>query len=272
MRDEKANARCSVCGAEGRRDDMFGAEPQLLCEKCADKVRTRTAPKATGRLVSTVVSGSVPVTIAVLAIAAVLFLLGRERTFPLLGMIKPTDDPRIIELAVLREPWRLLTSAFLHGGIFHILFNSYAMWFFSRVVEMRWGSPAVLAVIVCTAVGGGAAAWIFSWYAVGLSGALFGLAAFVFAQRKVDQFAGAVMNPYMTRQLVAWLVICIVLSELGSWRISNWGHGGGLAFGLILGYAWRLPHRWMWYVVVVLLTGGAMAAAVLNGRPGWAGG
>ena len=38
------------------------------------------------------------------------------------------------------EVWRLVTYMFLHGGIFHILFNMLALWMFGVELERMWGS------------------------------------------------------------------------------------------------------------------------------------
>ena len=36
--------------------------------------------------------------------------------------------------------WQLATYMFLHGGIFHILFNMLALWMFGSELERIWGS------------------------------------------------------------------------------------------------------------------------------------
>ena len=40
--------------------------------------------------------------------------------------------------------WQPLTSMFMHGGLFHILFNMYALWAFGSALEMRWGQKKFL--------------------------------------------------------------------------------------------------------------------------------
>ncbi len=37
-------------------------------------------------------------------------------------------------------PWQIITSAFLHGGFGHILFNMFALWIFGMRIENVWGS------------------------------------------------------------------------------------------------------------------------------------
>lgn len=38
------------------------------------------------------------------------------------------------------QPWRLVSSAFLHIGLMHLLFNGFAMYFFGQVAEPMFGS------------------------------------------------------------------------------------------------------------------------------------
>src|SRR5687768_15692026 len=37
--------------------------------------------------------------------------------------------------------WQPVTFLFLHGGIFHWLFNMFILWMFGRELEVRWGTP-----------------------------------------------------------------------------------------------------------------------------------
>lgn len=40
--------------------------------------------------------------------------------------------------------WQPVTSMFMHGSFFHILFNMYALWAFGSPLEMRWGQKKFL--------------------------------------------------------------------------------------------------------------------------------
>ncbi|MGM0680498.1 MAG: rhomboid family intramembrane serine protease, partial [Pseudomonadota bacterium] len=40
--------------------------------------------------------------------------------------------------------WQPVTYSFLHGGVFHLLINMYALWLFGSRMEMVWGSKAFL--------------------------------------------------------------------------------------------------------------------------------
>ena len=51
--------------------------------------------------------------------------------------------------------WQLFTYQFLHGGLFHLLFNMLALWMFGCDLERRWGSAFFFKYFFVCAVGGG---------------------------------------------------------------------------------------------------------------------
>jgi membrane associated rhomboid family serine protease len=51
--------------------------------------------------------------------------------------------------------WQLFTYQFLHGGLFHLLFNMLALWMFGCDLERRWGSQFFLKYYFVSVVGGG---------------------------------------------------------------------------------------------------------------------
>jgi membrane associated rhomboid family serine protease len=51
--------------------------------------------------------------------------------------------------------WQLLTFQFLHAGLWHLLFNLLALYFFGRMVEERLGKAAFLKVYFLSGVAGG---------------------------------------------------------------------------------------------------------------------
>src|SRR5579872_3841279 len=52
--------------------------------------------------------------------------------------------------------WQLVTYMFLHGGIFHILFNMLALWMFGAELEQVWGTRYFLKFYFVTGIGAGA--------------------------------------------------------------------------------------------------------------------
>jgi membrane associated rhomboid family serine protease len=125
------------------------------------------------------------------------------------------------------EPWRMLTSAFLHslGNPLHILLNLFTLWMMGRVLEPVLGWARFLALYLVSAFGGSVAVlWLSAPNVpvVGASGAVYGLFAALFI---VLRRTGGNVN-----SIVALIGVNLVISFMGS-NISWQGHIGGLVAG-----------------------------------------
>jgi membrane associated rhomboid family serine protease len=243
---------------------MFGAAPDLLCGRCAGALRERLAPKATGRLLSSVVSGPFVVTATFLVAAVGLYVVelvaprgeyGRPDFLWRLHLIGPFGS--VYE----GEPWRLVTAAFLHGGLWHIALNGMALWWIGRAVEATRGPWGYAVLFLGSAVAGNAAEAVFVSNPVGLSGGLFGLCGYLWTWRNRDPLAASIMHPGMSRMIVAILVIGVFLSFTGSrLQLANWAHGGGLAWGALAGWATQdRRRRALWFLLLGASTVGLVA-------------
>src|SRR5208282_52129 len=75
---------------------------------------------------------------------------------PVLGHLTENFDLDT-RLVLHGEVWRLLTYAFLHAGIMHILFNMLFLWWFGADVEDLYGAREFLAFYLVSAFLGGVA-------------------------------------------------------------------------------------------------------------------
>ncbi len=75
------------------------------------------------------------------------------------------------------EYWRLLTSAFIHFGVFHIAFNMYALYNGGDLTERLYGSVRYAVIYLLSAVAGSAVSgwWNPNANSAGASGAVFGV-------------------------------------------------------------------------------------------------
>jgi membrane associated rhomboid family serine protease len=81
--------------------------------------------------------------------------------------------------------WQPATYMFLHGGVFHILFNMLALWMFGAELERIWGTRYFLKFYFVTGIGAGVVTVILSLLPfggqlqyvniIGASGAIYGL-------------------------------------------------------------------------------------------------
>ena len=78
-------------------------------------------------------------------------------------------------------PWQVLTYAFLHGSLTHLLFNMFGLYMFGGDIERVWGSKRFLNYYLICALSGAVAQLTFSALTgasspmVGASGSIFGL-------------------------------------------------------------------------------------------------
>lgn len=129
--------------------------------------------------------------------------------------------------------WRLITAAFLHGGLLHIAFNMLALWWIGGPVEQYLGRARYLMLYVVSGLAGSAGALIQSSATpvVGASGAIFGIlgAMLILEWQATGRLGGNAMT-----LIVINLVLGFVYNFQAGGNISIGGHIGGL-FGGILG-------------------------------------
>ena len=51
------------------------------------------------------------------------------------------------------RPHQLITHMFMHGSLFHLLVNMFAIWMFSKVLENVWGGKRFLKFYIITGLG-----------------------------------------------------------------------------------------------------------------------
>ncbi len=130
--------------------------------------------------------------------------------------------------------WRLFTAMFLHIGIMHLFFNSYALYLYGPVVEKLFGKQKFILVYLLSGLMGSLFSYLFSPNpAAGASGAIFGLmgSLLYFRQRKRDVFQ-RIFGPGLL--IIIGINLFYGFVQPG---IDNWGHIGGLVGGFILGNA-----------------------------------
>lgn len=135
--------------------------------------------------------------------------------------------------------WRLITPMFLHGGLIHLGFNSYALYVLGPQTESVYGTPRFLAIYGLAGLAGGIASYAFnpSALSVGASGAIFGLfgalAAFTYVSRSLVGREGTRMQLVQ----IATLVGINLFLGLTVPNIDNSAHVGGLIVGGLAGLA-----------------------------------
>ncbi len=149
------------------------------------------------------------------------------------------------------EPWRLASSAFLHIGLMHLLFNGFAMYFFGQIAEPMFGSAKFLALFLLAAIGGNLLNNHITWQGIldgtgqpgisaGASGGIMGIgAALLIAALFKISVNGMVLN---LKSLIIIMGINLVYGFAVP-GIDNAGHIGGAVTGLVIALAFAIAYR-----------------------------
>jgi membrane associated rhomboid family serine protease len=217
--EREAYVRCQRCERPICPQCQTEAAVGFLCPEDAGASRASRS----ARLIR---STNTPVTIAIVAINVLLWLL---QIIP--GSLV-TVYLEYIPLATWIQPWRLLTSAFVHdpSNILHVGLNMYTVFIFGRILEPMLGRWRFLALYLISAIGGSLGVLILSdatVSVVGASTACFGLmAAYFVIARKLGANTG---------QLVGLVAINLAFGFLVP-GIAWQGHLGGLVAGGFVAY------------------------------------
>lgn len=146
-------------------------------------------------------------------------------------------------LTMSGQYWRLLTSAFLHFGFIHLAANMYALVSVGPLAERLFGNVFFAVLYLFSAVLSGLASVWWDRHAVsaGASGAIFAVYGAVISFVLVHREAFPKTAARSILQGMAVFVGYNVLYGLSHKGISNSGHLGGLASGLLLGALMARP-------------------------------
>ncbi|WP_115788391.1 rhomboid family intramembrane serine protease [Arthrobacter silvisoli] len=260
--DRPSYVRCQRCGRPACPECQRAAAVGFQCVDCVNEQK-RSTPAVRSAYGGTAVAGRPTATLALIAACVLVYILqwivpgdaiARDFAFAA-GYVQPE--------AGQYEPWRMLTSAFLHSQAFvpHIVLNMYTLWIFGQALEPLLGRIRFLAIYLLSAVGGSVGYLLLTPLyvpghptasVVGASGAIFGLFG---ALLVIQRHRGG-----DTTQL--WILIAIngVIGFMVA-GIAWQAHLGGFITGALgaaaVAYAPRGPRR------ALVQAGGLVAVAVL---------
>jgi rhomboid protease GluP len=169
----------------------------------------------------------------------------------------------------LHRWWTLVSANYLHGGVLHILFNMVAFRQIAHLVLREYGTYRMLILYTLSGVTGFFVSYLAGVsFTIGASAAVCGL---IGATLYYGKSRGGVYGQAIFRQIGGWAFGLFLFGLLVP-GVNNWGHGGGICagviLGLLLGYQERarenLYHRIL-AGVCVALTVLILAWAVVSG-------
>lgn len=141
-------------------------------------------------------------------------------------------------LVVAGQVWRLLTYAFLHAGIFHLLANMYSLFIIGPQIESHFGKIKFLIVYLISAICGGLLSTLFSTsISIGASGAIFGLmGAMVYFGMRFRLY----LRDSIKTKIVPVIILNLLLGFLST-GVDNACHIGGLIGGYLAAMIVSIP-------------------------------
>jgi len=216
-----------------------------VCPYCDIKLG---APAAVRRAPADLLGGLIPharfTTVVILLINAGLYLAeslpglisGSDAT----GMPLSNAGAKFGPYIQAGQWWRLLTAGFLHGGIFHLLMNSWVLFDLGAATEESYGTSRFLVFYFASTITGFYASYL--WHpgvpSVGSSAGIFGLlgAMIALGMRDKSSYGAAIRAHY-----VQWAIYGLLMGVLPFFPIDNAAHIGGVAGGFAIAYVAGTP-------------------------------
>lgn len=181
------------------------------------------------------------VTYVIIAINVIVFILmyilgnGSEDAYTLIKF--GANVPEYIKAG---EYYRLLTSAFLHIGVFHLLCNNYALYIIGSQLESFLGKTKFLIVYLVSAICGNLMSLLFTTgISAGASGSIFGLlGSLLYFGYYYRVYLGNLIHSQIIPVIL--LNLCIGFLTPG---IDNAAHIGGLIGGVLSTMAVGLKYK-----------------------------
>jgi membrane associated rhomboid family serine protease len=149
--------------------------------------------------------------------------------------------------------WTFITSMFMHGGLFHIFANMFSLIFIGTLVERILGSKRYLWFYLISGLLAGLFFVLssliftadFNTFAVGASGALFGLVGLLMLLTpNLPVYIMFIPIPIKMKYAAPGILVVLwLISIAGNVPIGNTAHLGGLLVGLFYGFYIRNKYK-----------------------------
>ena len=228
-------SHCKFCGRELPSFSL--GEPDEICPECRARIAQQYAASTVAQPVA---RGRPPVTTALVGLNVVVFA---AMVLNGVSLIEPTTGQLLRwganfgPLSLNSQPWRVLTSNYVHIGIIHIGLNMWCLWNLGFLAERMFDPwTYVLTYTACGISGSLASLWIHPLgIGAGASGAIFGMAGALIAALYLGHLPipkAAIRGTLKSLLSFAGYNLFFGAVVPG---IDNSAHIGGLLMGLAIG-------------------------------------
>lgn len=185
---------------------------------------------------------------------------------PILELLGATGK---VPIDMYQRFWTLVSANYLHGSILHIFFNMAALRQLGLLVAREYGAYRMFVIYTLGGIFGFFVSYLasVSW-TIGASAAVCSLAG---ALLYYGKSRGGAYGRAIYKQIGIWVIVLFIFGILVP-MINNWGHGGGIAAGIGLGFLLGYQERKKENILHKSLAGGLavltlliLAWAVLSG-------
>ncbi|EWH10037.1 rhomboid family protein [Catenovulum agarivorans DS-2] len=126
---------------------------------------------------------------------------------------------------------QLVTPAFMHGSLVHLLFNLFWWIWLGGKLEVEKGSGLLINLFLISALGAHLCQYsMVSGSFLGLSGVVYGLLGYAWVAGKLNKLKLQIPNGIFIMMLL-WLVVGF--AEVLAIPMANWAHLGGMIAGMV---------------------------------------
>ena len=179
------------------------------------------------------------ITITLMAINVLIFFLTN-----FLGLVEAAVSnfavygPRVVNNL---EIYRLITGAFLHADIFHLMFNMYALYIIGSQIESVMGKVKYTCIYFYSALGASLLSIVLTkGVSVGASGAIFGLMG---AMVCFGYYYRVYLGQMVKTQIIPIILVNLVFGFMPGSNIDNFAHIGGLLGGFFITMALGIKYK-----------------------------
>ncbi len=142
---------------------------------------------------------------------------------------------------IFTEPWRLITSMFLHASVPHLFYNIVSLFIFGNLIEIHYGSKFFVTLSLISGIIGTLFFGILepTTYSVGISGVIFGLigaSVILVPDAKALMPIGIISVPAKVKIAGPFIAIGEFILGFFPSTVGHHAHFGGFFGGIILGY------------------------------------
>lgn len=255
--DRQSFVLCQRCGRTICPECQTQAAVGVHCPECTREARM-SAPRRRPAVVSAariaLNSGAPLATYSIIALCAIVFVVQYLTGGPQSG--EATQGLIYYPPLTQFEPWRMITSLFVHASFLHIGLNMFSLYIFGPILERMLGRTRFIVLYLLSGFGGSVAVLLIAPQiaVLGASGALFGLfTAFFVIQRGLGGNGNS---------LLVLIAINLVIGFIPGLDIAWQAHVGGLVVGALLALIFMKTRRIDQRTTQALLLAGATAVLI----------